>query len=388
MSAKKRAVAAMPAEKRRVAVAANSPWNLLNFRRGLLSGLRHAGFEPILIVPEDPQADRSLDELGFGRLSVAISRSGLNPIADARLLLSYRRLLRRTSPCAFLGFTIKPNIYGCLAARLQGMPSIANISGLGTVFIKDTLLTRFVIRLYRAALGKAAFVFFQNPDDRDLFLAKGIVGTDQARLLPGSGIDLQQFEPHGLPHGQPKFLMIARLLGDKGVREYAEAARIVRQTHPEVSFELLGPIDEANRTSIGSDELDQWIGRGDIEYLGAADDVRPFIATCTAIVLPSYREGLPRSLLEGAAMARPLIATDVPGCRELAIEGRTGFLCEVRSAASLASAMVKLIDMGHAGRVQLGKAARQLVEKDFGEEHVISAYLDALESLCSPPLAS
>lgn len=371
-----------------IAVAANSPWNLLIFRRGLLLRLRGEGFDPVLIVPNDPHADASLDELGFDRASVEISRSGLNPIADVKLLLSYMGILRRDSPAAFLGFTIKPNIYGCLAARWRDIPAIANISGLGTVFMKDTLLTWFVIHLYRFALRRAAIIFFQNPDDRDLFLAKRIVRAEQARLLPGSGIDLKQFEPRELPVGPAKFLMIGRLLGDKGVREYAEAARIVRSAHPAATFQLLGPTDQANRTAIRRSELEEWIARGDIEYLGAVEDVRPYIGASTAIVLPSYREGLPRSLLEGAAMARPLIATDVPGCRQLVAEGVTGFLCEARSADSLAAAMIKLIHLDDTGRTRLGLAARELAEREYSEELVVGAYLNALKSLCGAALAS
>jgi|tagenome__1003787_1003787.scaffolds.fasta_scaffold20730952_2 glycosyltransferase involved in cell wall biosynthesis len=378
----------MRASRCNIAVAANSPWNLLIFRRGLLLRLREEGFDSVLILPDDPHADPSLDELGFDRAYVEISRSGLNPIADTRLLLSYSRILRRVSPAAFLGFTIKPNIYGCLAARWTDIPAIANISGLGTVFMKHTPLTWFVIHLYRFALKKAAIVFFQNPDDRDLFLTNRIVRTEQARLLPGSGIDLKHFEPRELPQGPVKLLMIARLLGDKGVREYAQAAQIVRRAHPHVRFQLLGPVDEGNRTAIRKHELDEWIAQGLVEYLGAAEDVRPYIEASTAIVLPSYREGLPRSLLEGAAMARPLIATDVPGCRELVVEGVTGFLCEARSADSLAAAMIKLIDLDDAARARLGMAARELAEREYNEERVIGAYLDALKSLCSTPLAS
>src|SRR3954453_20390416 len=378
----------MRASRCNIAVAANSPWNLLIFRRGLLLRLREEGFDSVLILPDDPHADPSLDELGFDRAYVEISRSGLNPIADTRLLLSYSRILRRVSPAAFLGFTIKPNIYGCLAARWTDIPAIANISGLGTGVMKHTPLTWFVIHLYRFALKKAAIVFFQNPDDRDLFLTNRIVRTEQARLLPGSGIDLKHFEPRELPQGPVKLLMIARLLGDKGVREYAQAAQIVRRAHPHVRFQLLGPVDEGNRTAIRKHELDEWIAQGLVEYLGAAEDVRPYIEASTAIVLPSYREGLPRSLLEGAAMARPLIATDVPGCRELVVEGVPGFLCEARSAASLAAAMIKLIDLDDAARARLGMAARELAEREYNEERVIGAYLDALKSLCSTPLAS
>jgi glycosyltransferase involved in cell wall biosynthesis len=363
-----------------IAVAPNSPWNLLNFRRGLLLRLAHEGFAPLLIAPAEAGADRKLDELGFERVEVDIVRSGLNPIHDAALLLSYARIFRSRRPAAFLGFTIKPNIYGSIAARLCGIPAIANVSGLGTVFMKNNALTEFVVALYRFAFRRNPVVFFQNPDDRELFLSRKIVRPEQARLLPGSGIDLKAFAPVALPPGAPIFLLIARLLGDKGVREFVEAARLVRAVRPDVRFQLLGPLDHANRSAIGEDELQSWVSAGDVEYLGGADDVRPAIAAASAVVLPSYREGLPRSLLEGAAMGRPLIATDVPGCRELVKEGTTGFLCEARSSSSLAEAMTKLVELAPSARGEMGAAARALVERDYGEERVIDAYLEALRS--------
>jgi glycosyltransferase involved in cell wall biosynthesis len=312
---------------------------------------------------------------------VDIERSGLNPFADLRLLLQYRGLLRRFAPAAFLGFTIKPNIYGCIAARVAGVPAIANVSGLGTVFLKSGLLEKLVVPMYRYALGGADRVFFQNPDDRELFVRKGIVRGEQTRLIPGSGIDTSLYAPAALPDGPPTFLLIARLLGDKGVREFVEAARALRDELPGARFQLLGPLDGHNRTSIPRAELDEWLARGAVEYLGGTDDVRPFIAEATAVVLPSYREGLPRSLLEGAAMARPLIATDVPGCRELVEDGVNGFLCEPRDPASLAEAMSKLASLSPEARRRMGQAARTMVEDRYSEELVVRAYLDALEEL-------
>lgn len=227
-------------------------------------------------------------------------------------------------------------------------------------------------------------VFFQNPDDLELFVGDRIVRRPQARLVPGSGIDLERFAPVPLPSGPPRFLLIARLLRDKGVCEYVEAARVLRAEHPDAEFQLLGPIDTDNRSAIRRDELDRWIAHGTIDYLGSAEDVRPHIAAASAIVLPSYREGLPRSLLEGAAMARPLIATDVPGCRELVEPGVNGLLCDVRSADSLAGAMRALIETSFEERAKMGLASRKLVEERFSEQRVVEAYLHALEAFARP----
>jgi glycosyltransferase involved in cell wall biosynthesis len=366
---------------RRIVIAANSAWNILNLRAGLIRGLRESGFEIVAVAPADPALEKRLAAVSDQRLIAPIDRAGLNPIADLGLLARYRAHLARVRPAAFLGFTIKPNIYGCLAARMTGVPAIANISGLGTAFIRGGLLRAIVTRLYRFALARAGVVFFQNPDDLALFVESGLVDSGRAQLLPGSGVDLAHFQRSALPSGPPVFLLIARMLGDKGIREFVDAARAVRSDHLEARFLLLGPLDPGNRTGIASGEIERWVGEGIVEYLGEAEDVRPAIAQATAIVLPSYREGLPRALLEGAASGRPLIATDVPGCREVVRDGMNGFLCEARSSGSLARAMAKLADLDPAARAAMGLAGRQMVEERFSEAAVTAAYVDALGKL-------
>ena len=366
---------------RRVVLAANSSWNIVNFRRGLIGALKDEGYDPVVIAPRDAPTDERIAELGVEWLAVPINRSGMNPLADLRLIARYRRLLKRTKPAAFLGFTIKPNIYGAIAARSLGIPVIANISGLGTVFIKRGPLLALVTRLYRFALSRAAVVFFQNPEDRELFLERGIVRAEQARLIPGSGVDLERFAPAPLPEGPPVFLLIARLLGDKGVREFVAAARSLRAELPEARFQLLGPLDEGNRTAIARSELERWVDDGDVEYLGETNDVRPFVAAATAIVLPSYREGLPRTLLEAGAMERPLIATDVPGCRQVVTDGVNGFVCRARDAESLADAMHRLARLDLARISAMGVESRRKVVSEYSESVVFRAYLDALEKV-------
>ena len=368
----------MEAAPRRLVLGANSSLNVVSFRQGLIRGLEARGYEVVVVAPVDPSAEARMSELGVERIIVDLERSGLNPLADLLLLSSYRRILKRLRPVAYLGFTIKPNIYGCLAATLAGIPAIPNVSGLGTAFIRRGPLLRLVTSLYRLAFRRAAIVFFQNPDDRALFRELGIVREGQGRLLPGSGIDLDRFKPSPLPDGPTIFLLIARLLGDKGVREYVAAARQLRDELPDARFQLLGPLDERNRTAIPRAELDGWIAKGAIEYLGATDDPRPAIAGASVVVLPSYREGLPRTLLEGAAMARPVIATDVPGCREVVEDGVNGVLCEVRDPASLANAMKRLAGLSAKARTAMGRAGRRLVEDRFSESLVIEAYVDAI----------
>jgi glycosyltransferase involved in cell wall biosynthesis len=320
-------------------------------------------------------------ELDVKRIPIQIDRSGLNPWADLQLLGRYRNVLKRLRPAAYLGYTIKPNVYGSLAAGSLGIPAIPNVSGLGTAFIRNGALQQVVTRLYRLAFRRAPVVFFQNEEDRRLFVERRLVRSGQSRVIPGSGVDLNRFKPTPPADGPPTFLLVGRLLRDKGVGEFVEAARLLRRDIPRARFHLLGPIDEGNRTAIAKAELDSWVRGGVVEYLGTTDDVRPFIAAATAIVLPSYREGLPRSLLEAAAMERPLIATDVPGCREVVEDGSNGYLCRVRDPASLAAAMKRLAELPDEDRLAMGQASRKQVQERFSEEFLIRAYLNVLSEL-------
>jgi glycosyltransferase involved in cell wall biosynthesis len=365
-----------------ILISANSFWNIANFRAGLVEAVASRGHRVLIAAPDaDPEWARAH---GAEAIEIAVDRSGLNPFTDAAQWFDYLRLFRRMKADVFLGFTAKPNIYGSLAARLAGVTSLPNVSGLGTSFMSEGLLSRFVGLLYRLAFRACPIVFFQNPDDRDLFLTRGIVQPGQARLLPGSGIDLERFNP-AVPteQGPVRFLFIGRLLGDKGVRDFVESARLLKPEHPDWRFQLLGSIDEGNRSGISENELRDWIEQGVVEHLGHAEDVRPHIAAATAVVLPSYREGLPRSLLEAAAMARPLIATDVPGNRQIVEHGVNGLLCEVRNPNSLAGAIKTMGTMRPERRAEMGRAGRAIAERDYGEGRVIRAYLDALEQLRS-----
>jgi glycosyltransferase involved in cell wall biosynthesis len=365
-----------------VLVSANSFWNIANFRCGLIEELVGRAYRVVIAAPDhDPSwaAARGAESVG-----IAIERSGLNPFRDILLLLTYSKLMRSYQSDVFLGFTAKPNIYGSMAAHIASVASLPNVSGLGTAFINPGPLSALVGLLYRIAFRACRIIFFQNPDDRDLFVTRGIVRAEQARLLPGSGVNVDYFQPPSETSDATCLLYVGRLLGDKGVREFVEAARLLKADHPAWRFQLLGPIDEGNRSGIGQAELDQWVADGSVEYLGEADDVRPHLAQATAVVLPSYREGLPRSLLEAAAMARPLIATDVPGNRQLVRDGVNGLLCEARDPHALAEAMRTIGEMSGAQRSAMGRVSREMVEREYDERNVIGAYLDALEQLAPP----
>lgn len=361
----------------RIVITVNAAWNLVNFRMGLIRALIADGWEMVAVAPEDADARAALEAAGCRFVALAIESKSTSP-GDLRILQDYWRLLRRERPDIVLGYTIKPNVYGSLACRLLGIPIINNISGLGTGFMRSGWLNRIVRLLYRRGLAASRRVFFQNVDDRDLFVNLKLVRAEQTGLLPGSGIDLARFAAAPFVargSGELTFLLIARMLGDKGVREYVGAARIVqRRLAPAARFRLLGFLDVDNRTAISRAEMDGWVAEGVVEYHPPLADVRPAIADADVVVLPSYREGTSRVLLEAAAMARPLIATDVPGCREVVEDGITGLLCRVRDVGSLAEAMERMIALSHDERAAMGAAGRAKVESEFDERLVIDAY--------------
>lgn len=362
----------------RVLISVNAAWNVVNFRGGLVRALVADGHEVVVAVPDDGHLHR-VEALGARVVVLPMTSRSLSVIGDLLLFLRYLRLMQRERPGVFLGWTIKPNVYGSLAARCCGVKIINNISGLGTGFMHGRWLRLVVRGLYRLALSRSATVFFQNGDDRDLFLERGLVRPDQAALLPGSGVDTRHFAPGVAPgDGRLRFLMIARLIRDKGVHEFVAAARMVRARHPDVLFQLLGPCDVDNRTAVDGDTLRQWRAQGVVDYLGEAQDVRPFLDAADCVVLPSYREGLSRVLLEAGAMQKPTITSDVPGCRDAIVPGVTGLLCAPRDADALATAMEAMIAMGRDAREAMGKAARNHVIHHFSELTVIGAYRYAI----------
>jgi glycosyltransferase involved in cell wall biosynthesis len=446
---------------RRVVIALNTAWNLVNFRAGLIRALVSAGYEVVAVAPPDEYTAR-LAELGCRYVPLPMDNRGTHPGRDLMLLGRFYRLLRRERPLVYLGYTIKPNVYGSLAAHALGIAVVNNISGLGATFIKNSWLTRVVRGLYRLALGRSARVFFQNEDDRRLFVESGLVREVVTGRVPGSGVDLARFaltptlsqgergptctspacggggegealnqsppqpspqlgrgemrgaagdggdtltsspspglrlpHPNPLPEGEganviPKptqrrggirFLLIARMLWDKGVGEYVAAARKVRRRHPDAEFCLLGFLDVQNPAAISRAQMDEWVAEGVVNYLGVSDDVREQIAEADCVVLPSYREGTPRTLLEAAAMGRPVIAADAVGCREVVDDGVNGFLCRVRDADDLAATMEKMIGLSVEERVEMGRRGRKKVEREFDERLVIGAYLRVIREI-------
>lgn len=362
-----------------ILVSANQAWNLVNFRKNLLLALMDRGFGIAAAAPYDLVQAKRLEAIGCSFHPIEIDAKGLSPLRDAKLFVAYLNLMRRIRPVAYLGWTIKPNIYGAMAARTLGIPALPNVSGLGTAFVRHNLLTEVVSLLYRAGFARAATVFVQNDADQTVFLERGLAKPTQLRRLAGSGVDKERFSPasDSRKH-RGTFLLIARLLADKGVREYVEAARILRAEDSRRRFVILGFADVENRTAISRGEIDSWIADGVIEIQAPVEDVRFAIEAADCIVLPSYREGTSRVLLEGAAMARPLVATDVPGCREVVDDGVNGLLCKVADVPTLVSAMRRIDMLDDVAWRAMGKAGRIKVLVEFSEAAVIDAYLSAL----------
>jgi len=356
--------------------------SLINFRGPLLRHLIGDGHRVEAWAPDDaPEVSRHLAELGATYRRVALARTGLNPFTDLWTLATLYFALRDARPDVLIAYTAKPVIYGTLAARLAGVRyCFALITGLGYAFGGESTarrwLTRLTALLYRIALKGAGVVFFQNPDDRALFLGRRIVPEAKVRLLSGSGVDLGRFAPASTP-GRPRtFLMIARLLRDKGVYEFVEAARLVRSRHPDARFVLVGPFDR-NPAAIPAGAVEAWQREGVVEYLGELHDVRPQIAACAVYVLPSYREGMPRTVLEAMAMGKPVITTDVPGCRAAVAHGNNGLLVPARDAKALAGAMLQLVE-NPALVASMGAASLRRAREEFDVNRVNAAMIEAM----------
>lgn len=339
------------------------------------------GHDVIVISPEDEYVG-VLEAEGIRHIDIFMDNKGISPLRDFGTLLKLFFCYRQHRFDIVLHFTIKPVIYGGLISRFLNTPYINTITGLGTVFISESWVTSLVRFLYRCSQRDARRIFFQNHDDMNLFLQEGLVEKSRVSIVPGSGINMDYYKSDEAPvnekHQEIVFLLIARMLRDKGVNEFVEAARLIRNKYTNVRFQLLGPVDVENKTAIARSVIDQWVEEGVIEYYPPVDDVRCYIEKASCVVLPSYREGLPRTLLEAAAMSKPLIATDTAGCRDIVLDGVNGYLCDVADAIDLARKLELMIGHTYDERLEMGKASRRHVIEKFDESSVIPCYLDVI----------
>lgn len=359
-------------------ITINTSWNIYNFRVGLLKALQKEGYRIICVAPYDEYADK-LKDLGFEYYDIKINNKGTNPIEDMKLIYNYYKLYKKINPDVILQYTIKPNIYGSIAARFLGKKVISNISGLGTVFLNDSISSKIARYLYKVSLVKNK-VFFQNSEDRDLFIQKKLVKKEQTDLLPGSGINTEIYKPpeNKIENKNLTFMMIARLVKDKGIIEYIEAIKIIKKKYPYIKFKLLGSLYVGNPTAITKNQLNNWIKEDIVEYLGHSDDVKSEILKVDCVVLPSYREGLSRVLLEAASLSKPIITTNTAGCKDVVEHNINGYLCEVRNTLDLANKIEKMLNISNNERIVMGKKGREKIINEFDEKIVINKYLISL----------
>jgi glycosyltransferase involved in cell wall biosynthesis len=370
----------------KVLVIAGHSGSLINFRGPLLKKLRDNGHSVWVAAPglsEDVSTQHTLASLGITGRDVFLSRTGVNAFADLRSLVELVRLMWAVRPDVVLTYTIKPVIWGTMAARFAGVARrVCLITGLGYAFTGEAKGKRRIIQwiartLYRWALARATLVFFQNPDDRQVFRDLGLLlDRVPSQVVNGSGVDTEIFAHTPLPESPTRFLMIARLLGDKGVREYAAAAAIVRVQAPHVQFDLVGDFD-SNPDSIRKDELEEWCKAGHLNWLGHLEDVKPAIKRSHVYVLPSYREGTPRTVLEAMSIGRAIITTDAPGCRETTVPGGNGFLVPVADPDALAASILQFVN--RPGLIErMGQASRQRAEDKYDVRKVNAVMLSAI----------
>ncbi len=372
----------------KIAIVLNTSWNVYNFRMGLIKALQNQGHQVTVIAPRDEYTQKLIDN-GCDFEEVTMDSRGANAFKDLGLTFELYKIYKRVKPSIILHYTIKPNIYGAMAAKWLGIPAINNVCGLGTVFLKKDFVSMVASWMYKISFRFPKKVFFQNTYDKRLFVKNGLVSKDVSAVLPGSGINLSHFKPNDFRRNKKfTFLLISRLIHDKGILEYIEAVKLLKAQGVEANFQILGPKDTEHKRGIDSSIIDGWIENNVIEYLGKTDDVRNFIKNADCVVLPSYREGTPKSLLEAASASKPIVATDVPGCKEVVTDNYNGLLCKVKDSKDLANKMHEISKYGDSKLREMGNNGRKKVEAEFDEQIVINKYLNSIKEILTPDFSS
>lgn len=368
-----------------IALSSNTSWYLYNFRASTIRRLRREGFSVVCISPEDDYSHKLVNNLDCQWLPLSMSNQGKNPLNDARLIYQFYRHYKKLKPAAALHFTIKNNIYGTWAARALGIPAINNISGLGTAFIRTGMVSTIVRLLYKTSQPFAHRIFCQNEEDFTQLVDSKLVAQQRLELLPGSGVDLNRFHPSekNAHSGQFRFLFAGRMLADKGLYELMAAVRDINHKEVKCELWLSGFADVDNISAISHEQLSLWAEQPGVEWLGPTDSIEKLYGDVDCVVLPSYREGMPRSLLEAGAMGLPVIATNVAGCRHIVKDGHNGLLCEVRDSESLRKVMLRMLSMPAADRLKMGGNGRTLAAQKYDENRVVEATMRAVRSAIS-----
>ena len=364
--------------KERILILANFIAGLHSFRKEVMKAIVDAGFELYISVPDtEDGCIEYFKGIGCNIIKTEFNRRGMNPLADLRLMLRYRKMMRQLKPVAVLTYTIKPNVYGGMACRLCGVPQLANVSGLGDAMENGGWLQKLTVTLYKAGIGNAKCVFFQNASNRATCIRLGIA-NETSKLLPGSGVNLKHhvYQEYPADEGRVRFLFIGRLLKDKGIEEFFETAGVIKKKYPHTEFQILGRVEGDYQG-----RLDELVARGIVKHLGTTSDVRHYIGAVECTVMPSYHEGLSNVNLESAANGRPVITTNVPGCRETVDDGQTGFLCEAKSAESLTAAVERFLALPWKQKRLMGENGRKKVEREFDRQTVVNAYLSEINKI-------
>lgn len=359
---------------KRVLILANNDVGLYRFRKDLIAAFLNAGHEVYISLP-DGDFVSELVKLGCRFLDTPIDRRGMNPLRDGRLFRRYCAILKEIEPDLVITYTIKPNIYGGIACRIAHVPYAANITGLGSAIENGGWLKKFVLALYKPALKCAKAVFFENSENRDILAAAGVVPNGRDVVLNGAGINLKDYPYQPYPQGGPmRFLFVGRVMHEKGVDEFFAAAKRLKQENGEsVEFHVVGSFEESYKSIM--DELEQ---SGVVKYHGYQSDMRPFYAMAGCVVLPSYHEGMSNVLLEAAASGRPLITSDIPGCREAVEDGVSGYLCPARDADALYEAMRRFVELPESWRGEMGRRGRERMEQKFDKRIIVKETIEAM----------
>ncbi len=366
---------------KKIAIVVNNSWYAWNMRANLGFAFQKRGYEVVFISPFDEYSEKLKENFIYEDIS--INSKGTNPLEDMKTIYYFYKIYKKVKPNIILHYNIKPNIYGTVAASILNIPTINNIAGLGTLFIKQNFITKIAKWLYKFSQKRATKIFFQNSDDFIMFIDEQIVEKYKCDILPGSGVDIEKFKPvEKQDDGIFRFLIVSRMLWAKGIGEYVEAAKIIKEKYKNIEFQLLGHLDVASPTAISKKQMDIWVNDQIVNYLGSSDNVRVEMSKVDCMVLPSYyREGTPRTLLESASMAKPIITTDNVGCRDVVDDGINGYLCEVKNVEDLVEKMEMMINLSDEERLAMGKAGRKKIVREFDEKIVINKYLESIKEI-------
>lgn len=367
---------------KKIAITLNSLWNIYNFRLPLIADIVKSGYEILVIAPKDTDDDK-LKELGYEFIELKkLSRKGTNPFKDLALISELKQIYKANNVDLVLHFTIKPNIYGSIAANQLGIPSIAVVTGLGYTFLSTGISSKAAKLLYRYAFKRNNLTIFQNYDDQKLFIESGLVSKQKSDVVLGSGIDMQRFNNKNINYTRKnKILFVGRLLFDKGIRELLEGFQSTKDALPNVELNVVGDIDANNPSSLSNEDIQKYKSDNRIIFHGFSKDVRPFIEDSDVVVLPSYREGLPRTMLEAIAMARPIITTDVPGCREVIDDKINGYMIPVQDSKSLGEAITSFYNLSEEEFQQMGQHGHNMANTKFSCDVINKEYLSIISNI-------